>query len=559
MAIAGEGIRVDRIASGYRALVSSRNGTQFDLATAIRPSRGLRYGGPTALVVAVGLYVAEFTHWPAYLTQIDVMVYRFGGQRVLGGLDLYSTGIFGSHRVLLFTYTPFAALCFTPLNMVSLPWLRALSLAAAAALLTYTVRRALTASGMPRHPQWWTLTALLVGLCLWLEPVRYSIQLGQINLIILAVVVADLLGSPERKWAGLGIGLVAGVKLTPAIFLIYLVLIGRRRAALVGTAAFLATIAVGFAVLPGDSATYWLGGKFDDPQRVSPDPAVSASVRGLFLRLHYPAAAATAVALTLALLCLAVAVLACRRGHPVLGLSLTGLASAAASPFSWSHHWVWFVPLIVHLGHRGYRPRVEVGAVRGMGAVRAHRGMADLAARQGADARLGGLAPRRTLECVAAQRLSACVARRGTRIGGLAAAVKYPIRIPHRSTCPAARRHHSPTRRPCRRVLAPPDGFAKNAVLQADPLTQHHSQTRTRRGVGGDPGAVTRRGGPRSPPPAHRRCSCLHRRPAARTPAPAQRVGPRGPTACHHRNWRPCPRAWWPVSRESRSARARHC
>jgi alpha-1,2-mannosyltransferase len=72
-------------------------------------------------------------------------------------------------------------------------------------------------------PQWWTLTALLVGLCLWLEPVRYSIQLGQINLVILAVVVAELLGSPERKWAGVGIGLVAGIKLTPAIFLIYLV------------------------------------------------------------------------------------------------------------------------------------------------------------------------------------------------------------------------------------------------------------------------------------------------------------------------------------------------
>jgi alpha-1,2-mannosyltransferase len=344
--------------------VDSPNRAQSDLVTAVcppcaqrvlpPPSRGLRYGGPLALVVAVGLYVVEFTRWPAYVTQIDLMVYRFGGQRLLGGLDLYSTGIFGSHRVLLFTYTPFAALSFTPLNMFSLPWLRAVSLGAAAALLTYTVQRVLTALGMPRHRQWWTLTALLVGMCLWLEPVRYSIQLGQINLTILAVVVADMLGPPQRKWAGLGIGLVAGVKLTPAIFLVYLVLIGRRRAALVGTATFLATIAVGFVILPGDSATYWLGGKFDDPQRVSPDPAVSTSVRGLFLRLHCPAEAATVISLALALLCLAVAVLAWRRGHPVLGLSLTGLASAAASPFSWSHHWVWFIPLIVHLGHRGY-------------------------------------------------------------------------------------------------------------------------------------------------------------------------------------------------------------
>ena len=319
-----------------------------------RPSRCLRYGGPATLIAAVGLYVAEFVRWPAYITQIDLMVYRFGGHRVLHGLDLYSTGIFGSHRVLLFTYTPFAALCFTPLNMLSLSWLRALSLAAAITLLTYSVQRMLAAVVMPRRYQWWTLTALLVGLCLWLEPVRYSIQLGQINLVILAVVVADLLGSPERKWAGVGIGLVAGIKLTPVIFLIYLVLIGRRRAGMVGTGTFLATVALGFAILPGDSATYWLGGKFDNPQRVSPDPTVSSSVRGLFLRLHSPTGVATAVALTLGLLCLAVAVLAWRRGHPVLGLSLVGQASAAASPFSWSHHWVWFVPLVVHLGYRGF-------------------------------------------------------------------------------------------------------------------------------------------------------------------------------------------------------------
>ena len=85
-----------------------------------RPTRCLLYGGPVALIAAVGLYVAEFVRWPAYITQIDLMVYRFGGHRVLQGLDLYSTGIFGSHRVLLFTYTPFAALCFTPLNMLSL-------------------------------------------------------------------------------------------------------------------------------------------------------------------------------------------------------------------------------------------------------------------------------------------------------------------------------------------------------------------------------------------------------------------------------------------------------
>ena len=359
---------------------------------------------------------------PAYITQIDLMVYRFGGHRVLHGLDLYSTGIFGSHRVLLFTYTPFAALCFTPLNMLSLSWLRALSLAAAITLLTYSVQRMLAAVVMPRRYQWWTLTALLVGLCLWLEPVRYSIQLGQINLVILAVVVADLLGSPERKWAGVGIGLVAGIKLTPVIFLIYLVLIGRRRAGMVGTGTFLATVALGFAILPGDSATYWLGGKFDNPQRVSPDPTVSSSVRGLFLRLHSPTGVATAVALTLGLLCLAVAVLACapRPPGPRTESGRAGFGCGVAVQLEPSLG-------VVRPAGRSSRlsrvcPRVTARGVGAVAALRADRGLADLPAGQGTHVRTGGLAPRRTLECVAAQRLSARAAHSIDRVGGLVAA-----------------------------------------------------------------------------------------------------------------------------------------
>ncbi|WP_158021402.1 glycosyltransferase 87 family protein [Mycolicibacterium chubuense] len=318
-----------------------------------RPPRRLLWCGPLILAVAVGLYVAEYTQWHAYVNQIDLMVYRFGGLRVLDGKDLYSKGIFGSSRFLLFTYTPFAALTFTPLSVLSLPWLRAASLAVALALLTFSVHRTLTALGVPRRRPWWSLTALAVGLCLWLEPVRYSIELGQVNLLILAAVTLDLLAPPGRKWAGVAIGVVAGIKLTPAIFLVFLLLIGRRRAALVGAGTFAATVLLSFAILPADSTFYWLRGNYDAPERISPDPTLSSSVRGLFGRLHWPTSAGMAVAIVVAVLALAVAVVAWRRGHVALGLSLVGLGGAAASPFSWTHHWVWFVPLLVHLAYRG--------------------------------------------------------------------------------------------------------------------------------------------------------------------------------------------------------------
>ncbi|MBV8929255.1 MAG: DUF2029 domain-containing protein [Mycobacteriaceae bacterium] len=317
--------------------------------------------GPIVLATALLLYLIEYLCWPAYLMQIDVLVYRFGAQRVLDGRDLYATGILGNPRDLLFTYSPFAALCFIPLALLGRLCVQILSLAASLALLTYAVHRMLRSAGA-RPPQAgagapqgvWSLTALLVGLIAWLEPVRFSVQLGQINLAILAVVVAEVLAPPQRKWAGVALGIVAGIKLTPVLFIVYLAMIGRRRAALLATAALAGTIVIGFLVLPKDSNYYWLARHFDDPRRINRDPGVSFNVDGLFLRMHYPTTLGTVVAIALAIAGLALALAAHRRGHAVLGIALVGLAMTTASPFSWSHHWVWLAPLIVHLGYRAH-------------------------------------------------------------------------------------------------------------------------------------------------------------------------------------------------------------
>ena len=39
-----------------------------------------------------------------------------------------------------------------------------------------------------------SLTALLVGVIAWLEPMRLTAEFGQINLVLLVLVVGDLLG-----------------------------------------------------------------------------------------------------------------------------------------------------------------------------------------------------------------------------------------------------------------------------------------------------------------------------------------------------------------------------
>jgi alpha-1,2-mannosyltransferase len=221
------------------------------------------------------------------------------------------------------------------------------------AALTFVVVRMITTLGMRASGGLVSLVALLVGVLAWLEPMRLTAELGQINIVLLVLVVADLLGR-NAKWTGVGIGLAAGIKLTPALFIIYLIATRRVRAAAVAVATFAGTVALGFAVAPRDSVTYWLRGRFDDVHRISHDPLANTSLAGLVSRLHGSPTLGTVAAAALALIAVAIAACAYRRDEPVLALAIVGLASAAASPFSWSHHWVWFAPLVVHLGYRGF-------------------------------------------------------------------------------------------------------------------------------------------------------------------------------------------------------------
>jgi len=314
----------------------------------------VRAHGPVVLLLAVIGYVGMYLRWPNLAGQVDLLVYRFGASRVLTGLDLYSVGLTGNPHTLLFDYSPFAALCALPLSLITSETTQVLGLTGNVALVVWAVRRMLARLGVSTPAELYGVGALLVALVCWLEPVRLSLQLGQVNLVILAVVVADLLGSDGRRWAGIGIGIVAGIKLTPALFIVYLVLIGRRRTALVASLTFAGTVLLGFLVLPRDSGYFWLRGGFDDVARISSDPVANTSLRGLFVRLHLFGATTTVATIVLAALGLAVAVLAWRRGQAVLALAIVGMTSDAVSPFSWSHHWVWIAALVVHLGHRAY-------------------------------------------------------------------------------------------------------------------------------------------------------------------------------------------------------------
>jgi alpha-1,2-mannosyltransferase len=201
-------------------------------------------------------------------------------------------------------------------------------------------------------PGW--LVALLTLAALALEPVWQNLAFGQVNTLLMLAVLVDLLGR-ERRWSGVLVGIAAGLKLTPLVFVVLLFLVGRRTAAGRAAAAFVATVAVGFAVMPGASTTYWTE-RLVDASRVGP-PALAhnQSVYGALSRLldgRPPTWLWLAVAVPLAVAMLLLAARWWRAGDPVLGTCLGAMAMLVASPISWSHHWVWAVPVTLVLWER---------------------------------------------------------------------------------------------------------------------------------------------------------------------------------------------------------------
>jgi alpha-1,2-mannosyltransferase len=285
--------------------------------------------------------------WPdAHLLMIDLQVYRAGGEHVLAGTPLYDGGVLLD---LPFVYPPFAAIAFVPLTVLPLPVLKLAWTAAGVALVVFVVRRSAALIGMPASP---AVVALLAAVLLALDPIRTTFYLGQINVVLLAVVLADVTGRPGR-WRGVGVGLAAAVKLTPLVFVVYLMLTGRMRAAVTALATFAAAVGVGFLLAPADSVTYWLEGTFAAADRISPvTSTANHSLAGLLARAGASEWIALAATAMVAAAGLAVAVLAHRRGEPLLGVTVCGLLSAAVAPFAWSHHFVWFGPLVVLLAHR---------------------------------------------------------------------------------------------------------------------------------------------------------------------------------------------------------------
>ncbi|SFQ21072.1 alpha-1,2-mannosyltransferase [Amycolatopsis arida] len=297
---------------------------------------------------------------------VDSAVYRAGALTLLHGEPLYEANTLGPEpwwALLPFTYPPTAALLFVPLAL--LPVQVAWGVMAAVSILAMALVIRVTIGSLPRPrgelPRWASparATLVFTVVLLGLEPVWRTLFLGQINLILMAMIMLDVLviGARNSRWSGVLVGVAAAVKLTPFVFIPHLFFTGQRAAAGRALGTFAGLQGLMFLLIPGDAARFWTHTLFDTG-RIGPIHwAGNQSLNGLLNRLTglapWASPAALAIGALLGLPALWLVLRFHRRGQALAALLVTGFYVLIVSPVSWSHHWVWAVPLTVLLVSR---------------------------------------------------------------------------------------------------------------------------------------------------------------------------------------------------------------
>ena len=312
------------------------------------------------LVLSVVARLAWTYLVPTGANFVDLHVYIGGAEALNRPGTLYSY-VYADQTPdfpLPFTYPPFAAVLFYPLTLlpfglVALLW--TLGVMGALYGVVRLSQRLLGITGGTRTAMLWTAVGI------WTEPMRSTFDYGQVNVLL---VLAVLFAVYSTRWwvSGLLLGLAAGIKLTPAIGGLYFVGVRRWGVAVFSAVVFVGTIALSLLVV-GDQARYYFTDLLGDADRVGPiGTSFNQSWRGGISRIlgydaEYNSLVVAAIAVTAVLAWLAWRAVQTAPGEQdrlglVLVVQMFGLL---LSPISWTHHWVWLIPLMIWLFQGPYR------------------------------------------------------------------------------------------------------------------------------------------------------------------------------------------------------------
>jgi alpha-1,2-mannosyltransferase len=281
--------------------------------------------------------------------------------------------VFGSHLYnvqlpqdgLRFTYPSFSALLFAPLGLLSFTTAQVVwalvNVVALLAVLFCTIKTLRPSLSNSTALQWslvWTAPAL------WLQPVRLTFNLGQINVILVLFILLDLtyelrIGR-KRLPRGVLIGVASAIKLTPLIFIPFLLLTRRMRVAWMALLAFAGCNLIVAAVAPRATWQYWTKYSSELGRIGNADFTSDQNLRAFVLRIGHgtvPTVVLVLLSVLIAVGGITLAVVAYRVSSPFLGMLVCAVTGLLVSPVTWSHHLVWVVPVIGWLLLGADRPR----------------------------------------------------------------------------------------------------------------------------------------------------------------------------------------------------------
>jgi hypothetical protein len=319
------------------------------LERAVRTPRARRLAY-TVLLLEVAIVIGFAIAYRPF----DLNIYLWGGRAVTEGLRLYLV----QPHANWFTYPPFAATLFVPLTrlpavIVVLSW----ELATVAAFAWACVLALRLARCRPSK----AAVVAVIGAGLLLEPVYHTLYLGQVNVFLLALVLTDIWRVARGERAGVGIGLGAAIKLTPAIFIVLLLLTRRVKDALIAAGTFAACAVIGYLVDPSASRLYWTR-LFYDTSRVRvtyiSNQSLDAAAARILGGVTHVGTWYLAIEVIVGVLGLAIATSLARADDWLGAAAVAGTTGLLISPVSWTHHWVWIMPVLIVLLRGGAASRV---------------------------------------------------------------------------------------------------------------------------------------------------------------------------------------------------------
>lgn len=335
--------RIDTISAARAAPITQRLANRLVVAA------------PILLIASVAARLAWTYLAPNGANFVDLHVYLGGAGAIDHPGTLYGY-VYADQTPdfpLPFTYPPFAAVVFYPLHLLPFGLVAFLWQIATMAALYGAIRISQRLTATPAGPRGHRLAMAWTAIMIWIEPLRSTFDYGQVNVLLMTAVLWAVYTT--RWWlSGLLVGAAAGIKLTPAISGVYLAGARRWGAAVFSAVVFVATVGISVVVV-GDQTRYYFTELLGDAHRVGPiATSFNQSWRGAISRIlghdvgfGPPLVVALVVTAVLAVLAWRALDAADQLGRLIV-VELFGLL---LSPISWTHHWVWLVPLMIWAIH----------------------------------------------------------------------------------------------------------------------------------------------------------------------------------------------------------------